>query len=118
MKEHILELDKPRKLKYGFKALRLIREKYGEKTELTDIMKMETDEIPFFAWVGLVWEDDDLTYEKVTDLIDEKIGDTYTIMDIINILVSAIADHVGVKLSKKKVTQTTASKRPDRSRSR
>lgn len=118
MDAHILDLDKPRKLKYGFKALGLIREKYGEKTELTDVMTIETDEMPFFAWAGLAWEDDSLTPEKVADLIDEKIGDTYTIMDIIGIIVGAIADHVGVKLSKKKVKKKTASLRPVKSRSR
>jgi len=108
MKEHILELDKPRKLKYGFKALRLIREKYGEKTELTDVMTIESDEMPFFAWAGLAWQDETLTPEKVADLIDEKIGETYTILDIINIIVAAIADHVGVKLAKKKVKKTVS----------
>lgn len=112
MKEYILELDKPRKLKYGFKALRLIREKYGEKTELTDVMDIETDEMTFFAWAGLAWEDETLTPEKVADLIDEKIGDTYTIVGVINLIVQAIADHVGVKLAKKKAKRTTVSKRP------
>jgi hypothetical protein len=118
MKEHILELDKPRKLKYGFKALGLIRAKYGKDTELTDVMDIETDELPFFAWAGLAWEDGNLTVEQVEDLIEDKIGDTYTIMDIVGIIVQAIADHVGVKLAKKKVKNTTVSKRPAKSRSK
>lgn len=118
MKEHILELDRPRRLKYGFKALGLIRAKYGEKMELTDVMTVETEEMPFFAWAGLAWEDKDLTVEQVEDFIEEKIGDTYTIMDILNIIVQAIADHVGVKLAKKKAKYTTVSKRPDRSHSK
>lgn len=118
MKEHILELDRPRKLKYGFKALGLIRAKYGEKTELTDVMTIETEEMPFFAWAGLAWEDGALTAEQVENLIEDKIGDTYTIMDIIDIIVHAIADHVGVKLTKKKVKQTTVSQRREKLRSK
>lgn len=118
MKEYILNLDKPRKLKYGFKALGLIRERYGEKTELTDVMTIETEEMPFFAWAGLAWEDKSLTPEKVEDLIEEKIGDTYTIMDIINLIVQAIADHVGVKIAKKKAKKKTASLRTVKSRSK
>lgn len=118
MKEHILDLDKPRKLKYGFKALGLIREKYGEKTELTDVMTIETDEMPFFAWAGLAWEDKSLTPKKVADLIEDKIGETYTIMDVIGIIVGAIADHVGVKIGKKKAKKKMASLRTVGSRSK
>ena len=68
MKDHIINLDKPRKLKYGFKAHKIIREKYGEKKSLADILNVHADEIPFFAWAGLVWEDKSLTYEKVEEL--------------------------------------------------
>lgn len=118
MKEYILNLDKPRKLKYGFRALGLIREKYGEKTELTDVMEIDSDEMPFFAWAGLAWEDTKLTPEKVEDLIEEKIGETYTIMDIIGIIVGAIAEHVGVKIGKKKAKKKTPSLRTVGSRSK
>lgn len=102
MKEYILNLDKPRKLKYGFKALRIIREKYGGKKELTDIMNVNIDEIPFFAYAGLTGEDETLTPEQVEELIDDKIPDRYTVLDIVNIIAEAITDQIGVKPEKKK----------------
>jgi len=105
METHTLELDKPRKLHYGFKALRIIREKYGEKKELTDIMNVNVDEIPFFAYAGLVKEDESLTPERVEELIDDTIPGRYTVLDIVGIIVKAIADQMGVKVKKKAKTK-------------
>jgi hypothetical protein len=105
MEEHVLNLDKPRKLHYGFKALRIIREKYGEKKELTDVMNVNVDEIPFFAYAGLIKEDESLTTEKVEELIDETIPDRYTVLDIVGIIVKAISDQMGVKVKKKAKTK-------------
>lgn len=102
MKEHILDLDKPRKLHYGFKALRIIKEKYGGKKELTDVMDIGVDEIPFFAYAGLVREDESLTPEKVEELIDNAIPEKYTILDIVGIICKAVAEQIGVKPGKKK----------------
>ena len=103
MKEYVLDLDKPRKLHYGFKALRIIKEKYGDSKDLTDVMNASLDEIPFFAYAGLVKYDGKLTVEKVEELLEETIPDKYTVLDIIFIITAAIADHVGVKVGKKKV---------------
>ena len=108
MREYILELDRPRKLKFGFKAIRLIREHFGEK-DVSDLLNMKVDEMPIIAWAGLVHEDPDLTIEKVEDLLDGSIPERYTVVEIVNILAEALADHFGV--SEKKTTPSRRKKR-------
>jgi hypothetical protein len=117
MRDYILNLDRPRKLKFGFKADRLLTEKYGDK-EVWDLEKLALQEFVFFSWVGLVWEDKNLTVEKVEELLDEKIGVEYSQIDIITLVTTALAAHLGTEVSKKKVTKTTPSKRPARSPSK
>ena len=108
MREYILELDRPRKLKFGFKAIRLIREHFGEK-DVSDLLNMKVDEMPIIAWAGLVHEDPDLTIEKVEDLLDGSIPERYTVVEIVNILAEALADHFGV--SEKKTTPSRKKKK-------
>jgi len=115
MEAHTLILDRPRKLHYGFKAIRIIREKYGSEKELTDILEINIDEVPYFAYAGLVREDDTLTPEKAEELIDNAIPDQYTVLDVVGIIAKAICDQMGVKPKKKRATP---SKRTVKSRSR
>ena len=118
MDEHTLDLDKPRKLRYGFKAIRLIKEKYGDKKGLLNFMEAGLDEVPFFAWAGLVWEDESLTPESTEEIIDSCIPGKYTILDIVEIIAKAIADQVGGEIKgqirgeieKKKKKPKTSSK--------
>ena len=117
MKDHILNLDKPRKLHYGFKALRIVRERYKGKKELTDILETNVDEFPFFAYAGLVKDDDSLTPEKVEELIEDAIPDRYTVLDIVGIISRAVVDQIGVKV-KKKAKRKTPSKTTVKSRTR
>lgn len=117
MKDYVLNLDRLRKLKFGFKADRLLTEKYGDK-EVWDLEKIALQEFVFFAWVGLLWEDESLTVEKVEELLDEKIGDTYSQFDIITLITDALMAHLGIEPSKKKVTKTTPSKKHVKSRSK
>jgi len=116
MDVHILDLDKPRKLHYGFKSIRIIREKYQGEKELTDVMEINVDEVPFFAYAGLLREDGELTPERVEELIDNAIPEKYTVMDIVGIIAKAIADQMGVKPPKKKAK--TPSKTTVKSRSK
>jgi hypothetical protein len=116
MDEHVLDLDKPRRLRFGFRATRLIREKFGSKKDLTDVLDVHVDEVPFFAYAGLVWEDESLTPEKVEELIDNTIPDKYKVMDIVNIIIKAIADQIGLPSEKKK--KKTSSKSTGKSRSK
>jgi hypothetical protein len=96
LKEFVLDLDRPRKLKFGFKAIRLIREKLGDR-EISDLMNMKVDEMSTIAWAGLIHEEPELTVERIEGLLDEQIGKDYTVMDIIGILVEAIAEQIGVE---------------------
>ncbi|MCK4817798.1 hypothetical protein KA005_18655 [bacterium] len=113
MEAYTLKLDKPRKLKFGFKAHKLLKEQFGEEKSLADVLKTNINEIisrvHIYAWAGLVWEDETLTPEKVEDLIDEAIPDTYTILSITLIITQAIAAHMGAK---KKVEKKTKKKTP------
>ncbi len=111
MKDYILELDKPRKLKFGYKASRLIREKFGDK-DFSDVKKMNIDDMPIFAWAGLVWEEEELTVEKVEGLLDAKISDEFTVIDSMTIIVAAFAAHMGVKPVKKKTKKQPKKKIP------
>lgn len=101
MKDYILNLDKPRKLKFGFKASRLIREKFGDK-DFRDISKFHVDEMPTVAWAGLVWEDPNLSVEKVEELLDAQIPEKMTLIESMELIVGALIAHIGVKIIPKK----------------
>jgi len=104
MKDHFIKLDKLRKLKYGFKSLKLVKEKYGDKKDITDILNIGGDEMPFFAYVGLVWEDETLTPEKVEELIEDTIPYKYTVIEVIKIISEAIIEQMGIPIKKKAKT--------------
>lgn len=107
MKEYILKLDHPRRLKFGFRAIRLIREKFGDR-DVSDLLNLKIDEMPAVAWAGLVHEDKDLTLEKTEELLDAAIPENHTILDIINIVIDAISEQVGAQ----KKTIETKSEEP------
>lgn len=110
MKDFILNLDKPRKLKFGFKATRLISEKFKNR-DLKQLVEFALDEFIFLAWAGLMWEDESLKEEDVERLLDEKIGVEYTQTDIANIVAEALTAHSGAEPVKKKVSGTIPSKK-------
>ena len=99
MKDYVLELDKPRELRFGFRALREIRNKFGERS-LDQLMNIKVDEIPFLAWVGLKHEDKALTVERVEDLLDDAIPKKYTIMKVTEIILNALTGQMGVEPKK------------------
>ena len=112
MKEFIVELDRPRRLKYGFRALRLIREHFGENWSLKQLADLEIDQLIVLLWAGLIWEDPNLTIEKVEELIDQKIPESYTIGNLTNLILEAMAEHIGIPRPEgsKKKTQTSSKK--------
>jgi len=116
MEAHTLDLDRVRTLHYGFRAIRIIREKFKGEKELTDVLEINVDEIPYFAYAGLVREDESLTPEKVEELIDDAIPGKYTVLDIVGIIAKAITEQMGVKPDKKK--RKTPSRRTVKSRSK
>ena len=99
MKNYILDLDKPRKLRFGFKAIRMIRDKFGNRS-VDQLMNIKVDEIPVLAWAALKWDDKSLTLEKVEDLLDAAIPEKYTIMDLIELIMGAMAAQIGIQVKK------------------
>jgi|GEM_PF-2197442 len=101
MKDYVLELDKKRKLIYDFDAWDLITEKYGAKDQKDfdpGQIKATYAEMPFLTYVGLCWEDPELTEEGVKKLLNDKLrSGNYTIMDIMEIVVNAIFAQSGLE---------------------
>ena len=69
----IIELDRPRELRFGHKALKLIKSML--KKSLMDSIKegingIEPETLEKILYAGLVGEDDTLTLEKIEDIID------------------------------------------------
>lgn len=95
MKGYILDLDKPRELRFGFKAMRELRLKFGNRS-LDQLMNIKVDEMPILAWAGLKWEDKTLTPDKVEDLLDAAIPKKYTILAVTEFILEALAAQMGV----------------------
>ncbi len=67
----ILELDRPRKLRYGMGALILIEELTGKAITQLDMQNIKIGDLAKILYAGLYNDDKALTVEKVVDLIDE-----------------------------------------------
>lgn len=106
MKDYVLELDKPRELRYGFRASRLIRQRFGERS-LESLLNLKWDEMPVLVWAGLKWDAKQLTVEQVEDLLDDTIPKRYTILQITNIALEALAAHMGITSKKATADETT-----------
>ena len=98
-KTYTLELDKPREIRFGFRSMREIRNKFGNRS-LESLMNIHVDEIPFLAWAGLRWDDKQLTVAHLEDMLDEAIGKKYTIMGITEIIIGALSAQMGVETKK------------------
>lgn len=98
MKDYVLELDKTRTLRFGFKAMRAIREKFGDRS-FAELMELKLDEIPQLVLIGLRWEDQQITLDEIEDLLDEAIQ-KHPILDVTNRVLEALAAHMGVDVKK------------------
>ena len=107
MKDHVLELDKSRTLRFGFKANRMIRQKFGDRPIEDLLNTLKVDEMPILAWAGLKWEDNALTIEQVEDLLDEAIPKTYTILKVTELIIGALSAQMGVEPKKVKADVPT-----------
>lgn len=82
----VVELDRPRKLRFGMNQLALLEEALGIPVSELGNIKMGVKELRLFLWAGLSWEDPELTPEKVGELADEadfaylaeKVGEALT----------------------------------------
>jgi len=67
-----IEMDKTRNVKFGMNGLIELEELMGKPiSEIENGFSME--DLRTFFYVGLKWEDKDLTPEKVGDLMDQAI---------------------------------------------
>ena len=110
MKAHTLELDKTRTLRFGFKSMREIRQKFGEKN-LDQLLAIKVDEVPALAFYGLKHEDKDLTLERVEELLDDVIPEKYTILKATEIIINALADQMGIETKKGKAGDKSEEKK-------
>ena len=83
-----IHLDKERILKYSFRAIKLLEEKFdvpfGQLDQvLNDTDKLKVDDIITLIWAGLIHEDKDLKHEQVYDLLDES---DYSFMDVVDLI--------------------------------
>lgn len=77
-----INLDKERHLKYGFNSLIELEEVMGRPlTDLDDGVAMS--DLRAIIYVGLKWEDSELTEESTGDLIDEGIENNENGMEYI-----------------------------------
>lgn len=82
----MVELDKPRRLRYGMNQLAALEDALGVPVLELGNIKMGIKELLLFLWAGLSWEDPELTPEKVGELADEadfaylaeKVGEALT----------------------------------------
>lgn len=65
----ILELDKPREIKFGVKAIKIIEKLKKCKISNLNLDQLTTDEIIQITHAGLI--DKSITVEQLEDLIDE-----------------------------------------------
>lgn len=72
-----INLDKPRKLRYGMNQLIQLEETLGVSVSELNKVSMGLKELRVFLWAGLSWEDPDLTLEKAGELADEAEDITY-----------------------------------------
>lgn len=67
----VIELDKHRNLRYGYKALIEIEEMLGSNLSSIDMNKLTLKDMAIILYCGLKHEDKTLTAEKLIDIIDE-----------------------------------------------
>ena len=83
----IVELDRPRRLRYGMNQLATLEDSLGVPVTELGSIKMGVKELRLFLWAGLSWEDPGLTLEKAGELADEadltyladKVGEALTL---------------------------------------
>lgn len=70
---HTIQLDKPRNIKFGMKAIKTIEAKHKKPISNIDMNNFTMEDTAYFIWAGLQHEDKDLTPNMVMDLIDEHL---------------------------------------------
>jgi hypothetical protein len=91
-KQFILNLDRPRELKYDFFAIGVMTRTLKIR-DLKALLDLDVSQIPTMAWAGMLWEDPQLTVRKVEKMIKDTIAnDEYKLGQIAKTVIDAIAD--------------------------
>lgn len=88
----ILELDRVRELRFGFKGLKIIEGMFGKPLLEIDLHKLKSDDIQKIIYAGLVSDDKELTLDEVEDIID-----MINYMELIKKMNLAIAKAYGIE---------------------
>jgi spore coat polysaccharide biosynthesis protein SpsF (cytidylyltransferase family) len=75
-----IQLDKARNMKMGMKATSIIEEKFKKPIVKINFDELTIMELATIVYAGLVWEDKELTVDKVLDILDEH-ADLQTISE-------------------------------------
>ena len=67
----VIELDKPRTLKFRRKELKMLEKVFNKKIPKIDFEGMDIDDMTKMVHVGLVHDDPDLTLAKTEQLLDD-----------------------------------------------
>lgn len=67
------EADKARNLKYGTNALIQLEKELGKPLTAMETEAFKIEDLRTMIYVGLKWEDKELTYDAVGDIMDEAI---------------------------------------------
>ena len=67
----ILDLDRPRELRFGFKALKSIEGMFKKPLMEVDLGNLKSDTLEKILYAGLKGDDTDLEFDKMEDLLDE-----------------------------------------------
>ena len=66
----ILDLDRPRELRFGFKALKMIEGMFKKPLMEIDLGNLKSDTLEKILYAGLKADDKDLEFDKMEDLLD------------------------------------------------
>lgn len=102
-----IELDKTRNLRYGYKAMQQVEDRLGIHLSQLNFDSVSLNELAIILLAGLQHEDNDLTVDKLVDILDEF--DLTIIEELAEKLGKAIGEAMGK--NRKAPEQTLKKKR-------
>ena len=95
----VIQLDKPRTLRYTLKSLYILEETVGKPlAELfnpEEITKLSLKAVALLLWAGLIHEDPALTEEQVVELMDQS---SLTLSEMVEVISGAFIEQVSKKV--------------------
>lgn len=66
----LIQLDRERKLRIGYKAIKTYKSKFGKSLTNIDTTNFDIEDVARIIYVGLIHEDNSLTFEQVEEMMD------------------------------------------------